>query len=571
MNTPKLLSVLSSSIGSAAQVRLGKAADTAHGLDFSQLLGERREANVAAATRRGPATEYIGRNTNQASNDRGAAQQPRTRANESDSGARSAQARRDSEPAPRNQPVPGRDTATARSPEPKGNAGNANADAGNDTTVAAGPEQSGPANQNAQQNTSQPGTTGSPAAVDTPADTELAQNAAEAGLPAALAAQATDPARALLGTDAAGTTQQGTGAAATGAVPQAGTGPLAANGHAPATSVSGAAAGNEAANSASPLLTAQQANSAAHAHPQQNLNNLAGATHAATATPAATPSTIPGAHAITAPGSDPAAIASLASQGISAQAATLSPAAGAPTDTAAGNANAESATLTPAFGLADTSGTAAARSLQEFTAMVAAARATSGTALAGATAAASTAAMPAATVPGLVPGGFFAGQPQAFTLGGAPAAVQAPLNSPQWASEFGRQFIRIAQATNGLGQVAELRLDPPELGPLRITINLNDNVAHAVFSSPHAAVRQTVENALPQLQQMLEQAGISLGQANVNDQGQPGQGFGGEARRTAQHGHTGGNGAGDLLASADASTGATHRPADPNALVDTFA
>src|SRR5690606_5131476 len=196
MNTPKLLSVLSSSIGSAAQVRLGKAADTAHGLDFSQLLGERREANVAATTGRGPATEYIGRNTNQASNDRGAAQQPRTRANESDSGARSAQARRDSEPAPRNQPVPGRDTAPARSPEPKGNAGNANADAGNDTTVA-----NGPADQNFQQNTSHSGATGSPAAADTPADTELAKNAAEAGLPAALAAQATDPARALLGTD----------------------------------------------------------------------------------------------------------------------------------------------------------------------------------------------------------------------------------------------------------------------------------------------------------------------------------------------------------------------------------
>lgn len=606
MNTPKLLSVLSSSIGSAAQVRLGKAADTAHGLDFSQLLGERREANVAAATGRGPATEYIGRNTNQASNDRGAAQQPRTRANESDSGARSAQARRDSEPAPRNQPVPGRDTATARSPEPKGNAGNANADAGNGTTVAAGPEQSGPANQNAQQNTSQPGTTGSPAAVDTPADTELAQNAAEAGLPAALAAQATDPARALAGADTADTTQHGPlGTTAAGAATQVGTGTLAANGHGAAALPNGTTAYSEAAGTTRPQHVAQQAESAtqtkvsAHPHvhitgnsaqptatvnPLQAAQQTVAATHAEALTPqhlsTAGSAQLSGASSPALPlanvqSTDPASVPGLATQSFTPQAAALSAgthsAVHADTDAATRNANVESATLTPAFGLADTSGTAAARSLQEFTAMVAAARATSGTALAGSTAAASTAAMPAATVPGLVPAGFFAGQPQAFTPGGAPAAVQAPLNSPQWASEFGRQFIRIAQATNGLGQVAELRLDPPELGPLRITINLNDNVAHAVFSSPHAAVRQTVENALPQLQQMLEQAGISLGQANVNDQGQPGQGFGGEARSTAQHGHTGGNGAGDLLASADASTGATHRPADPNALVDTFA
>src|SRR5690606_25787837 len=126
---------------------------------------------------------------------------------------------------------------------------------------------------------------------------------------------------------------------------------------------------------------------------------------------------------------------------------------------------------------------AAALSLQDFTAMVQAARATSGTSLQNSisTASAAGTASPATGLQGVPFGAMIPGQP---LVSGAPVAgsIPAPLASPQWPTELGRQFISIAQTGNGLGQVAELRLDPPDLGPLRITINLNDNVAHAVFS-----------------------------------------------------------------------------------------
>src|SRR5690606_42039548 len=75
MNTPKLLSVLSSSIGNAAQARLGKAADPAHGLDFSQLLGERRDASVAAVTRRASYTGQSNRSADRVA-DRNNGSQP---------------------------------------------------------------------------------------------------------------------------------------------------------------------------------------------------------------------------------------------------------------------------------------------------------------------------------------------------------------------------------------------------------------------------------------------------------------------------------------------------------------
>jgi flagellar hook-length control protein FliK len=95
--------------------------------------------------------------------------------------------------------------------------------------------------------------------------------------------------------------------------------------------------------------------------------------------------------------------------------------------------------------------------------------------------------------------------------------LQARLGSAQWSTDLGQQLILMSHnAQNGM-QSAELRLDPPEIGPLRITLNLNEGVAKASFFSSHAGVRQAVEAALPQLQQALAQSGISLDQCSVGD------------------------------------------------------
>lgn len=115
--------------------------------------------------------------------------------------------------------------------------------------------------------------------------------------------------------------------------------------------------------------------------------------------------------------------------------------------------------------------------------------------------------------------------PTQLTASGAPASgaslvVATPLGHPQWGNNFSQQVSQVSQSLkNGL-QSIELRLDPPDLGPIRISININDGVAQAMFVSPHAAVRSAVENALPQLQQQMAQAGLSLGQTSVSDQGQ---------------------------------------------------
>lgn len=170
-----------------------------------------------------------------------------------------------------------------------------------------------------------------------------------------------------------------------------------------------------------------------------------------------------------------------------------------------------------------------------------------------------------------VPGGLGAtGLPVA-------AAVSTPLSNPQWGTDFTRTVFNLSQANNQGPMVAEMRLDPPDLGPIRITLTVHDNIMQAAFVSPHAVVRQTVENALPQLQQLLAQAGIALGDASVNDQGTPGQSEQAGQGAGSGAGESGTGGAGGVLAGLEGGPGtvaaaeAARGPVDPNALVDTFA
>lgn len=524
MNTPKLISLLSGSTGVNEPSRFGKAADPIHGLDFSRLLGEKRSQPAPTPAR--PSQSDVGQSRNNKSNGSNSAHNA------------SAATRQDSQ---------GRNVSTGNaSASAQAHAPAANEPARDNTQQLAARDNQHA--ESAQTNTPAQGATDTATAANPAADsdtapaagtvenTELADAAAETGLPALAAAQAT-PLAAVLAADGGAAQPTATGGAQAqlpGQIP----------------------------------ATAQPATAQAAAVPaaQPEADALAAIAQKAGETP------LPAGGQASAAKPQTASLQAAIAQVANAAAQTQSGNAHAATAAALQpNTDTQAATALPQAQALEVTHSAAALSLQEFTAMVAAARATSGTELAPLHPQAtpfSGGPFAAPLIAGLMPGSVLPGQVPVGVAAGS--TIAAPLNSPQWPTEFGRQFISIAQAANGQGQVAELRLDPPELGPLRITINLNDNVAHAVISSPHAMVRQTVENALPQLQQMLEQAGISLGQANVNDQHQPGQESQDAAPGGTMHARAEGSG---IDADSVVSTGAGEpgRRADPNALVDTFA
>ena len=94
-------------------------------------------------------------------------------------------------------------------------------------------------------------------------------------------------------------------------------------------------------------------------------------------------------------------------------------------------------------------------------------------------------------------------------------SISTPVSQAAWGDDFSQKITWIVTQRN---QSAELHLNPPQLGPLDVVLKINGDQATAMFTSPHAAVRDAIEQAIPKLRDMLADNGIMLGNAMVNDQ-----------------------------------------------------
>lgn len=121
-----------------------------------------------------------------------------------------------------------------------------------------------------------------------------------------------------------------------------------------------------------------------------------------------------------------------------------------------------------------------------------------------------------------------------------PGFINAPVQSPQWPASFGQQVVQMHQRGD---QQMSLRLHPQELGPLSVSLTVQDQQAQLQILSAHAPVRAAVEAAIPQLRQALADSGIALGEAMVSDQGHFQQGHSSGDDRPRH----GGGAAGSLL------------------------
>ncbi len=127
---------------------------------------------------------------------------------------------------------------------------------------------------------------------------------------------------------------------------------------------------------------------------------------------------------------------------------------------------------------------------------------------------------------------------------------------------------RVVWMASGSEQSASLTLNPPELGPVQVVLNISNSQANATFVAAHMEVRQALEAALPKLREMLGDVGIQLDQASVN-QGSPEQ-QGEFARSEGQGGRSLPTGV-DGGTLADEAVTMRPIPASGNGLVDTFA
>jgi flagellar hook-length control protein FliK len=154
----------------------------------------------------------------------------------------------------------------------------------------------------------------------------------------------------------------------------------------------------------------------------------------------------------------------------------------------------------------------------------------------------------------------------ATTSAAAAAASLAPtVGTPDWEDALSQKVVFLSSAHQ---QSAELTLNPPDLGPLQVVLQVAGSQAHALFVSQHQQVREAVEAALPKLREALESGGLGLGSASVSD---------GAARQSQQQGQEGGGRSGSRQTAGDDAVGGTTATATaiPQrrtvGLVDTFA
>ncbi len=135
----------------------------------------------------------------------------------------------------------------------------------------------------------------------------------------------------------------------------------------------------------------------------------------------------------------------------------------------------------------------------------------------------------------------------------APSLPQ-DVGSSEWGQALGQQVLQMGKAGQ---EVAELQLHPPGLGPLKVTLSMNEHQLQAAFVSTHASVRAAVEAALPQLRAALADSGISLGNTSVGtDSRQPADADQGQGARPGQRTPSGASVGRDLA-------GANERPVVP--------
>lgn len=93
-------------------------------------------------------------------------------------------------------------------------------------------------------------------------------------------------------------------------------------------------------------------------------------------------------------------------------------------------------------------------------------------------------------------------------------SVPVPVGQPQWSQAVGEKVLWLA-AQNV--HSAEIRLDPPELGPMQVKISVNQEQTSVNFTSHHAGVREVLDQNLGRLRDMFNEQGLNLVNVDVSD------------------------------------------------------
>ncbi|HWE94815.1 MAG TPA: flagellar hook-length control protein FliK, partial [Tepidisphaeraceae bacterium] len=119
------------------------------------------------------------------------------------------------------------------------------------------------------------------------------------------------------------------------------------------------------------------------------------------------------------------------------------------------------------------------------------------------------------------------------------AAAQSPAPAPE--AQFAEaNHAQIVSGVHGQllpnGGSMQLRLDPPELGALHITVQMRDGVMSASFATPSDQAARLLTHSLGQLKTALESQGVSVEKLHVEQSPKEPKSNGGEGRQPQDQG-----------------------------------
>lgn len=115
----------------------------------------------------------------------------------------------------------------------------------------------------------------------------------------------------------------------------------------------------------------------------------------------------------------------------------------------------------------------------------------------------------------LSPGTGAAPGSTATTFSIAHAQVGAAVGQHGFSDEFSQ---RVTLLVGQRVQFAEIALNPAELGPISVTVDVRGQEASLVFGASQSATRHAIEEALPRLREMFQSHGLHLVDAHVGAQ-----------------------------------------------------
>ena len=112
------------------------------------------------------------------------------------------------------------------------------------------------------------------------------------------------------------------------------------------------------------------------------------------------------------------------------------------------------------------------------------------------------------------------------------------IHKPEGQQQLGEKIRWMVNARNTM---AEIRLDPPELGSMQVRVNVAGDAASVSFVVQSQQAKEALADAMPKLRDMLSQQGIELGDAQVRKDNSSGQDNGQQLAGDSHQGQGAGN------------------------------